>query len=297
MKEMEVSRAGECDGAVREAKGQPKVSVVIPAYNNKNYIGRTIRSVLEQTLSDLEIVVVDDASSDGTYEMLAEEYAGEERVRLFRNEKNLGMTGNWNRCVELARAPFVKLLCADDLLLPQALEKEAKALEDHPDCVMAVSDTALIDEEDRIKGHFTRLGGAGEKDGRKYARTSLIWNNFFGAPLNVTFRKEAFLAAGGFDPDFPFILDFDGWLSLAEHGRIYVIREVLNEFRVRQDSNTGQAIVTGEKKKSYTAEHARLVDKHRAALGLGPVSAAFSKWWRGTRSGLIALYLKLRSLS
>lgn len=271
----------------------PQVSVCIPAYNNEAYILDTVDAVLSQTFTDFELVVIDDCSGDGTAALI--ESVTDPRVRLVRNEKNLGMAGNWNRCIEEARAPFVKVLCADDLLYPDSLRREVKALLDHPDINLVSSDTALVNMAGEQVGVFKRWPKRGRMNGRKLAKLSLLFNNFFGAPCNNLFRREAGLAVGGFDNAFPYILDFDFWIRLACTGDVYILHETLNAFRLRNDSNTGKAMGTGEKGNEYVEEHARLVEKHREALGLGRFGCGFSKWWRAVRSKLIHFYLKWKS--
>ncbi|MBQ1207610.1 MAG: glycosyltransferase family 2 protein [Lachnospiraceae bacterium] len=271
----------------------PQVSVCIPAYNNEAYILDTINAVLAQTFTDFELVVIDDCSKDKTAAVV--EGVKDPRVRLVRNEKNLGMAGNWNRCIEEAGAPFVKVLCADDILYPTSLEREMSALAENPDINLVSSDTALIDLEGRQVGAFKRFPVNGRMNGRRLARISLLFNNFFGAPCNNMFRREAALAVGGFDKNFPYILDFDLWLRLACTGDVYIIHETLNGFRLRNDSNTGEVMGTGEKGDVYVAEHGRLVDKHCSVLGIGKWGCGFSKWWRKTRSKIIHLYLKIKS--
>ncbi len=271
----------------------PQVSVCIPAYNNENYIMDTVKSVLSQTFTDFELVVIDDCSKDGTAALI--ESVADPRVRLVRNEKNLGMVGNWNRCIGEAKAAFVKVLCADDLLYPDSLRLEVQALLDHPDVNLVSSDTALINLKGEKVGAFKRWPRHGRMNGRKLAKISVLFNNFFGAPCNNMFRRKAGVAVGGFDCNFPYILDFDFWIRLACTGDVYIIHETLNGFRLRNDSNTGEVMGSGEKGNVYVAEHGRLVEKYREELRLGRLECGFSKWWRATRSRIIHIYLKLKS--
>lgn len=100
----------------------PKVSVLVPAFNAERFVDDAIQSMAAQTFSDWEIVAVDDASTDRTHEILAGWAARDARVRVWRNEKNLGMTGNWNACLSDASGELVLKLDADDVLRPRALE-------------------------------------------------------------------------------------------------------------------------------------------------------------------------------
>ncbi len=99
----------------------PTVSILIPVYNRKQYLSECIQSALNQTFTDFEIVLVDNASTDGTWELCKQFAARDSRVRIFRNETNLGPVRNWRRCAEEARGRFAKLLFSDDLLLPDCL--------------------------------------------------------------------------------------------------------------------------------------------------------------------------------
>lgn len=89
--------------------------------------------------------MVDDASTDSTAAIV--ESIKDDRIHLYRNEKNLGMAGNWNRCVELAKGEYIKLICADDRLVPESIETESKAMQKDPDIVMTINDSIMINRE------------------------------------------------------------------------------------------------------------------------------------------------------
>ena len=93
---------------------KPLVSVCIPAYNNAAYIKETIDSILSQTYENLELVICDDNSKDNTAKVI--EGIKDERIKFYKNEKNLGMSGNWNHCLSKCSGEFIKLICADDML-------------------------------------------------------------------------------------------------------------------------------------------------------------------------------------
>ena len=267
----------------------PLVSVCIPAYNSARYIRATMESVLGQKYENIELVVVDDCSKDDTVEIVRS--VRDPRVRLVRNEKNLGMTGNWNKCLAEARGEYIKLICADDVLYEDSIEKELGALLAHPEVTLAMSDTSLIDEEGKRTGCFKRYPGSGLLDGRKVAKRALIFKSFFGAPCNTLFPRSSYERAGGFDPEFPYILDFDLWLRMACLGKIYVIHEELNGFRDRNDSNTGTLINSG--RKTYNDEHRKLLKKHNAlgVVHLNRFERAVSMLIRHARNELIQIYL------
>lgn len=267
----------------------PLVSICIPAYNSAAYIKKTMLSVLEQSYQNIELVVVDDCSKDHTTEVV--ESVKDDRVRLVRNEKNLGMAGNWNKCLAEAKGDYIKLVCADDILYRDSIKKELGAFLAHPEVVLTVSDTALIDENEKRKGRFRRYPRSGLMDGKKVAKRSLIFKNFFGAPCNVLFPRSTYEKTGGFSTDFQYILDFDMWLRMACLGKVFIIHEELNGFRVRNDSNTGNLI--NNDRKTYNLEQKRILEKHNriGVVHLNRFELMASMLIRHARNQLIQIYL------
>lgn len=157
----------------------PLASVCIPAYNNAAYISETIESVLKQTYENLELVICDDQSKDDTVKVI--ETFKDPRIRLIKNEKNLGMSGNWNNCLSHCKGEFIKLICADDVLAPEALEKEVQALIDHPSVVFSESDTRLFDLNGKPKGWYKRYPKAtGLVSGKTVVRAGFFSQDYLG---------------------------------------------------------------------------------------------------------------------
>ena len=107
----------------------PRVSILIPVYNRKKYIAECIQSALDQTFTDHEIVVVDNASDDGTWEICQQFSALDSRVRVFRNAENIGPVRNWMRCAQQARGEYSKILFSDDLLEPDCIARMLQPFE------------------------------------------------------------------------------------------------------------------------------------------------------------------------
>jgi glycosyltransferase involved in cell wall biosynthesis len=106
------------------------VSILIPVYKRAHLIEQTVRSALAQTYGQIEVVVVDNASPDGTWEVLQRLAAGDSRVRIFRNASNIGPVRNWRACVDRAHGEFAKILWSDDLIEPGYLERCLPMLKD-----------------------------------------------------------------------------------------------------------------------------------------------------------------------
>lgn len=136
---------------------KPVFSICIPNYNYANYIGQTIQSVLDQTYPDYEIVVVDNASTDNSIQVV--ELFHSERIRLFRNEYNVGFAPNLDRAATQARNPFIIMLSSDDLMRPTALEEYARIIErlnDAAEHALIVSAIDVIDGQGQFIERHTR---------------------------------------------------------------------------------------------------------------------------------------------
>ena len=185
----------------------------------------------------------------------------------------------------------MKLICADDMIDRNAIEVEAKAMQENPTANLVESDTRLVDINGKKTGAFKRYRKSGLVDGKKLAHAALIQKDFYGAPVNNLIRRSALEKEGGFDPSFTYILDFDLWVTLSLSGDVYIIHKLLNSFRIRNDSNTG--VLIGEKRDVYVAEHKKLLDKHKEAAGLSKAEVGLSMTIRRLRNVAIGVYLKL----
>jgi glycosyltransferase involved in cell wall biosynthesis len=211
----------------------PTVSVCIPAYRAERFIAATIESVLAQTTEDWELVVIDDASPDGTFDVAAR-YAHDPRVRLERNPTNLGPVGNWNHVVAQARGRYVKVLCSDDVLYPTCLERQAAALAAYPRAGMVAARRDVIDTDGRVVIAGRGLAGlSGPIAGhRALERMVEIGTTPFGEPSIVLFRAEALDEAGPFRDDYATLLDVDRYAQVLRRWDCVAVDETLGAFRV-----------------------------------------------------------------
>jgi len=211
------------------------VSICIPVYNAERFIGPSIASALKQHHVEFEVVVVDNASTDATPRVIAQ--FSDPRIRVYRNDRNIGAAGNFNRCLELARGRYLKILCADDVLYPDCLEKQVAALDD-ASIALAGSARDIIDARGRprLRRRFPHRSGRirGDEAIRAVVRAG---TNLFGEPSAVMVRTDAVRAAGGFEPRYQFCLDVDLWCRLLlAGGDVYMHDEALCGFRVSGDS-------------------------------------------------------------
>ncbi|MCI0548311.1 MAG: glycosyltransferase [Candidatus Rokubacteria bacterium] len=132
----------------------PRVSVGMPVYNGGPYLALALESILAQTFGDFELIVSDNASTDGTDAICREYAARDGRIRYVRNRENIGANRNLNRVIELSSAPYVKVANADDLCHPELIERCVGQLDAHPDAVLCYGQTTLIDETGGVIGPY-----------------------------------------------------------------------------------------------------------------------------------------------
>jgi glycosyltransferase involved in cell wall biosynthesis len=196
----------------------PLVSVCIPTYNYARLVGQAVESALAQTHPDVEVLLIDDASSDDTEEV-AKRFAGHPRFAFHRNEQNLGLFGNFNRCFELARGDYVKVLCADDWLHPRSVEDAVAVLEAHPSVGMTTSPGWLVDIAGDPRGLLgTPFGGSSSVvPGGRALAAHADWGNAAGMPSHVLLRRSVIDEVGGFEAEFAPASDVHLWLKVLAH--------------------------------------------------------------------------------
>lgn len=172
----------------------PACTVAIPVFNQRAFIERAVRSALAQGVDALDIVVVDNQSEDGTWEAL--QPFTRHGVRLHRNASNLGLFGNFNRCLELAGSSYLRLLAGDDVLAPGSLRAELELMERNAGLAMLSTRGRFVSPEGAAMGAFADDFPAGVYDGGSFA---LTWFDYYARtrrnPLNypsgVLFRRSA----------------------------------------------------------------------------------------------------------
>lgn len=130
-------------------EARPRVSIGVPVYNGERFIRETLDSILNQTFTDWELIVCDNASTDGTAAICHEYVRGDARIRYVRNDVNLGSARNFNRTLELSRGEYFKSANADDLCAPELVEKCVAILDARPEVVLCYARSVLIDERGR----------------------------------------------------------------------------------------------------------------------------------------------------
>lgn len=213
----------------------PKVSVLIPAYNYGRYLAETIESALNQTFEDFELLVVDNASTDDTADVVNRFRAKDSRVRYIVNGANIGMFRNYNEALLHARGEYIKFLNADDKFHPQILEKFVEVLDADPSVSLVTSHRQEFGSGSKtIATDFH-----GRQNGKEMVILALSKLNFIGEPTTVMFRREN-LNLGLFDTSLLFFADLDMWLRQLAVGDLYIVDEVLSYVRKHESQGTQQ---------------------------------------------------------
>ena len=245
-------------------RSQPLISVCIPAYRGKAHLRAAIDSVLSQTFSNLELVIIDDNSRDGTDELVAS-YA-DPRIRFLRNEVTLGPEGNWNRCLREARGIYFKLLPQDDTLDSTCLAKQVAPLEADVETQISLVFCARHIINPAGKRIMSRgyPGRTGRVSGREAIRRSIRrGTNLIGEPGGVMFRKALAQRIGGFDASLGYVVDVDYWVRLLLVGDGFYLDEALVSYRISGGA-WSVAIGTGQ-----SAAYRKFVDRVAALPGAG----------------------------
>ena len=211
-------------------------SVCIPAYQAEAHLAETLDSVLASDADDLEIVVLDNASTDRTGEILR----GYEdpRIRRFRNDDVLPIAENWNRAVRLSTGRLIKVVCADDVIRPDSVRRQAEILAADPAIALVGSRRHVIDDSGSIVAADRGLFGlVGRHDGASVAAHVVrSGGNPLGESAGLMFRSQDFDAVGGFDGRLVFPMDLDLWTRLLRHGDFVGLPETMAAFRASTTS-------------------------------------------------------------
>ena len=207
----------------------PQVTVLLAVHNGEPYVREAVRSVLDQTFDDFELLVVDDASTDATTEIV--EGFGDSRIRLLRNERNLGQVPSLNRGLREARGEYVARLDADDVCLATRLARQVEVLDSEPRvCLVGAWMQAIDDRGHRIARLEKRLS-----DYVDFVYHTLIMRVYVSHPAAM-YRREPVVALGGYDETTGPSEDKDLWRKLVlERNEARIVPETLVLYRLHDE--------------------------------------------------------------
>lgn len=210
----------------------PIVSVAIPAYNHARYIAACLQSVVSQTYPNLELVIIDDGSSDGTVAVITDflnQHANRFKRVIFETQNNQGVSTTSNKAIALCTGEWVHLLGSDDVLYPNKIMRQFQAIQawDEPSLALVYTDADYIDENNIA---LAKIQKNRPQAGLSYsAYRQLFLQNPITNPT-IALKRSAFLAIGGFDSSLK-LEDWDCWLRLSINHSIARVPEVLASYR------------------------------------------------------------------
>ncbi|HET7899144.1 MAG TPA: glycosyltransferase, partial [Flavisolibacter sp.] len=210
----------------------PVVTVVLPTYNCENYVRESIQSILDQTFTGFELIVIDDASTDRTVQVIGE--LKDPRIRLIQKQKNSGYTDSLNQGIALARGRYIARMDADDISLPSRFEKQVNFLELHKD--IAVCGTWYMEIPNN---HIAKLPTEHED-----IKIGMLENNQLCHP-SVMFKKDFFEANHlCYNRDFESAEDYELWTRLIAIGKLANLPDVLLHYRMHEQQVSTKHVYT-----------------------------------------------------
>jgi glycosyltransferase involved in cell wall biosynthesis len=212
---------------------EPLVSICIPTYNRAGMINRAIESALGQTYRNIEVIVVDNASSDNTDAVVAT-YT-DERLTYIKNERNVGLFGNFNRCIELATGKYLHILHSDDYIDSGFTSRCVVFFQEHPSVVMTSTTACIISDgvKKDIKCSETDFVYTAPEGFRRL----LAARSFIACP-SVMVIRDIYYEVGHFNPEYPYSSDFYQWLKIARHHDIGFVSGACVFYRQGEHSET-----------------------------------------------------------
>ncbi|MCU0360586.1 MAG: glycosyltransferase [Bacteroidia bacterium] len=232
---------------------QPFISICVPVYNGEAYLRECLDSCFSQDYPNFEVLVCDDGSKDASPDLLNEYQVIYPQLRVYKNENNLGLVGNWNRCVELAKGEWIKLVFQDDYLRKDALSEFAKQIK--PETQLLVSRRHFVlpaDADAEIRTYYSSTvrtlentcGIKSYYSAEEISKAAMkhIGMNFIAEPSLSLFRKSALHTVGAFQPLLKQICDLEFMLRLASRFGVVYIVEDLCYFRIHKASTTNSNV-------------------------------------------------------
>ena len=267
----------------------PVVSIIIPCYNAEKTIKETIDSILLQTFTNFEIIVINDGSTDNTLPVIHQ--LKNDRIRVFSFE-NSGPQKSRNRGIEQAHGEYIALIDADDLWTPDKLASQLEALQNTPAAAVAYSWTDIIDETGQVIQSTARSQAQGD------IFAELLKHNFLANGSNPLIKAEAMRAVGGFDEAILAGQDWDMYLTLAAHYPFVVVPQVQILYRKAESARSWSSNLRRQEQGLMQVMAKHLSDRRAAPLNKSACLAncyryllfeCFDKCLPNFANGLLAL--------
>lgn len=248
----------------------PKISVVMPVYNSERYLREAIDSILAQTFSDFEFIIIDDGSQDSSPDIVRS-YT-DKRIRFYQNEHNMGVAATLNRGLDLASGEYIARMDSDDISLPERFEKQIRFLDCHPDYGICGSCIIVFSES-----NSTHIVNYAETD--LQIRADMFFNSAFAHPSVMLRRKS--LGASRYDCAYEKAEDYELWYRLLQHTKGYNLQSPL--LRYRHHATQVTQTQKNEQHKSVLKLHQTIISNKNIVLSQDEY-AVFLKICSGVRT-------------
>ncbi len=218
---------------MNKIKMTPKISVIMSVYNGQDFLQASVKSILNQTCSDFEFLIVDDASTDSSPVLLEGLAKSDNRIKIIKNQFNLGLTKSLNLALDQARGQYIARLDADDLAYPDRLKHQLDFLENNPDYVLLGTAADVIDDNCKVLFQIKP-----PTESEKIVKSLIKFNPFIHS--SIMFRKSIVDLLGGYDSDLKYAQDYELYFRLINKGLLGNLSDVLVAYRDRQSSITAQ---------------------------------------------------------
>ncbi len=218
---------------------QPKISVLMSVYNSGSYLAETMESILGQSFSDYEFLIIDDASSDNSRELL-QKY-NDPRIRLFFNDTNLGLTASLNLLLTKAAGKYLARIDSDDIVLPERFAKQVATMEENLELLLLGTNCIFINEKSEVIRSGTTLFPEEEDLDDDFIRWSFLFPENLIVHSSVMLRAEVLLGNRlRYDEKERYAQDIEFWRRLTPFGKFRVLAEPLVKLRIVSESITSR---------------------------------------------------------
>ncbi len=241
----------------------PLISIVIPTYKRPQLLKEAIESALNQkNFSDYEVIVVDNNPDSVKEEEIIKSF-NNSKLFYYKNEANLGMTGNWNRCIELAKGKWITILHDDDLLYPDFLREMSKIIKNNDDIDLLTCLAEVGDQPHRKKNILRKIKAEiKERIGiKKITLYRLLRSNINPFP-GVLFKKDLALSLGGFDETFYPCADYAFWFKYCLKNRGFILYKTLSFYRISVNESENMDTKLGIIEKAYQIQQNVMDNMH-----------------------------------
>lgn len=281
----------------------PWLTVIIPVHNGAPLLDAALAGIAAEDPAGVEVLIFNSADDGGAARQIADSYA--DRIAITWHDR--ADLSNWtfkaNAAVELARAPHFSVLCHDDFWLPGHLASIRRSLAAQRGAVMSVAPSRFASPEGKLLGRWGLPFAPGLVEGQRFGSALLVQNTV--AVNGVVLRRDAFLAAGGFDEALWYSADWDLYLKMARAGAIDVRSEVTTAYRVHGNAQTVTASrdiaefrrqldqVVDRHLLAFTSPHSAVDQRVRASI---EINCALALAASGKKAGLLRSMLQLMQL-